>query len=57
MKQIRLRYAGACRVCSAALPPGTEAIYETGTKTVRCLECVPDAMSPDPAPVKSICVV
>ena len=50
MKQIRLRYAGACRVCSAAIPPGTEAIHETETKTVRCLECVPDAMSPDPKP-------
>lgn len=50
MKQMRLRRAGACRVCSAALPPGTEAIYETETKTVRCLECVPEAMSPDPEP-------
>ncbi|WP_427004504.1 nuclease-related domain-containing protein [Pseudarthrobacter sp. H2] len=50
MKQIRLRYAGACRVCSAHLPPGKEAIYETETKTVRCLECVPEAMSPDLEP-------
>lgn len=50
MKQMRLRRAGACRVCSAPLPPGTEAIYETETKTVRCLECVPEAMSPDPEP-------
>ncbi len=50
MKQIRLRYRGACRVCSAPLPPGTEAIYETGTKTVRCLECVSEAMPPGPDP-------
>jgi hypothetical protein len=50
MKQMRLRYAGVCRVCSAPLPPGTEAIYATETKTVRCLECVPDAMSQDLKP-------
>lgn len=48
MKQMRLRRAGVCRVCGAPLPPGTEAIYEPETKTVRCLECVPEATSPDP---------
>lgn len=48
MKQIGVRYAGACRVCCAALPPGTEAIYGAETKSVRCLECVPHAMSPGP---------
>lgn len=37
-------------MCSATLPPGTEAIHETETKTVRCLECVPDATSPDSEP-------
>ena len=50
MKQMRLRRAGVCRVCGAPLPPGTEAIYETETKTVRCLECVPEATSPDLEP-------
>ncbi|WP_284982452.1 nuclease-related domain-containing protein [Arthrobacter sp. efr-133-TYG-118] len=39
MKQMRLRYAGACRLCGASLPAGSEAIYESETKTVRCLEC------------------
>lgn len=50
MKQMRLRRAGVCRLCGAPLPPGTEAIYETETKTVRCLECVPEATSPDLEP-------
>jgi hypothetical protein len=53
MKQMRLRYAGVCRACGAALPPGTEAIYESETKTVRCLACAPDAtkaMRPDLEP-------
>lgn len=36
-KRMRLRYAGECRVCDAALPAKTEAIYERSTKTVRCL--------------------
>jgi hypothetical protein len=50
MKQMKLRYAGACRACGAALPAGTNAIYESETKTVRCLECVTEAKSPDPEP-------
>lgn len=50
MKQMRLRYTGACRLCGASLPAGTEAIYESETKTVRCLECATEAtetMSPE----------
>lgn len=43
-KTMRLRYAGACRVCGTALPAGTEAVYERTTKTVRCLSH--DAGSP-----------
>lgn len=39
MKKMRLRYAGACRLCGASRPVGTEAIYESETKTVQCLEC------------------
>lgn len=37
-KRMRLRYAGLCGVCDAALPAKTEAIYERSTKTVRCLD-------------------
>ncbi|MCX2750010.1 nuclease-related domain-containing protein [Arthrobacter sp. MI7-26] len=39
-------------MCGAPLPPGTEAIYETETKTVRCLECVPGATPPDLEPIE-----
>ena len=35
-KRMRLRYAGACRVCWVELPAKVEAIYERTTKTVRC---------------------
>ncbi|GAA4044114.1 hypothetical protein GCM10023063_33370 [Arthrobacter methylotrophus] len=38
-------------MCDASLPAGTEAIYESETKTVRCLECVPEAKSPDLGPL------
>lgn len=36
-KRMRLRYAGACRVCGAELPAKAEAIYERSSKTVRCI--------------------
>jgi hypothetical protein len=34
---MRLRYAGACRVCGVELPAKVEAVYERTTKTVRCV--------------------
>ena len=34
---MRLRYAGACRVCGVELPARGEAIYERTTKTARCV--------------------
>ncbi|MCL3818973.1 nuclease-related domain-containing protein [Aeromicrobium wangtongii] len=34
--RMRLRYAGACRVCGIEIPAKAEAIYERATKTVRC---------------------
>lgn len=36
-KQMRLRYAGTCRVCGVELPTRSDAIYERATKTVRCV--------------------
>jgi Nuclease-related domain len=36
-KRMRLRFAGACRVCGVELPAKVEAIYERTTKTVRCV--------------------
>lgn len=50
---MRLRYDGACRLCCASLPAGTEAVYESETKTIRCLKCATEAietMSPDLEP-------
>lgn len=38
-KQMRLRYPGSCRLCSAELSKGTSAVYEKDTKTVRCISC------------------
>ncbi len=48
MKQMRLRYAGACRLCAASLSAGTQAIYESGTKTVRCVKCATEATENGP---------
>ncbi|GAA3318109.1 hypothetical protein GCM10017710_34910 [Arthrobacter ramosus] len=53
MKQMRLRYTGSCRLCGASLPAGTEAIYESETKTIRCLGCATETTettSPDLEP-------
>ena len=41
-KQMRLRYAGICRLCGGDLPARAEAIYERASKTVRCVECPTD---------------
>jgi hypothetical protein len=34
---MRLRYAGACRICGVELPARSEAVYERSTKSVRCV--------------------
>jgi hypothetical protein len=51
-KQMKLRYAGVCRVCGTELAARTEAIYERSTKTMRCLDC-----SPAPTPLEQTSVV
>lgn len=38
-RRMRLRYAGKCRICGAALAARADAIYEPATKTVRCVDC------------------
>lgn len=50
-KRMRLRYDGVCRLCDASLPARVEAVYERGTRTVRCLECVPEAIPVAPEPL------
>ena len=39
LKRLRLRYAGTCVICGAALDQGAEALYDRPTRTVRCIEC------------------
>lgn len=46
-KRMRLRYAGTCRECGAAVPAGATAVYERESKTVVCLVC---SDAPAPAP-------
>lgn len=46
-KRMRLRYAGACRLCGTPLPAGTDAIYESESKTVRCVVCTVTPVEPD----------
>src|SRR5450759_456318 len=38
-KKLRLRYAGTCVACGAALPQGAPAWYHALSKTVRCVVC------------------
>lgn len=40
-RRIKLRYAGACRLCSVQLSARAVAIYEPESKTVRCIQCSP----------------
>lgn len=49
---IRLRYAGTCSVCGAALAASTKAHWDKATKTVTCLEC--GGISGTPAPESSV---
>lgn len=45
-KRMRLRYAGTCRLCGRTLAAGADAVYERGSKTVRCVDCAAVAMNP-----------
>jgi hypothetical protein len=38
-KRMKLRYAGTCRGCGAALPAGHSAVYYSDAKQVECLDC------------------
>ncbi len=55
MTQMRLRYPSVCRQCGASLAAGTETIYESETRTVRCLACATEpeqAHSPSLEPTR-----
>lgn len=47
VRQMRLRYAGRCRVCGANLAAGTFAVYERSRRAVRCITCVETTSSVD----------
>lgn len=53
-RQMRLRYAGACRRCGVSIAAGAPAVYEPSRRTVRCIECTaaahPTSDEPAPAP-------
>ena len=38
-KRMRLRFAGICHLCGAALPAGEAAVYERAARRVRCIAC------------------
>jgi nuclease-like protein len=38
-RQMRLRYAGTCSQCGRGLAKGKEALYDSSTRTVRCIAC------------------
>ncbi|NTW38511.1 MAG: NERD domain-containing protein [Cellulomonadaceae bacterium] len=44
---MRLRYAGTCRACGAALAAGTTGVYDRSTKSVTCVQC------PAPGPLET----
>ncbi|WP_234864842.1 nuclease-related domain-containing protein [Sinomonas albida] len=54
MKKMRLRYAGTCRVCAKSLPARAEAIYDSETRTVICLECANEVGEPPAADLESL---
>ncbi len=49
-KQMKLRYAGVCRLCGRELAARSEAIYERLTKTVRCVVCPHSSADPADMP-------
>ena len=50
-KRMKLRYAGACRLCGRDLPARADAIYERTSKTVRCVECPTSPIAAPTGPV------
>jgi len=47
-KAMRLRYAGKCRACGAALPAGVTAVYDRSAKQVSCVDCPPTLVEAAP---------
>src|SRR4051812_15625323 len=47
-KRMKLRYAGACRVCGVALAAGETAVYHRVLKQVECTTCFGDGSATSP---------
>src|SRR3954447_24232525 len=50
-RELRLRFAGDCRGCGAALAAGTRAAWDRDSRTLRCLACPAPSSHPDRSPV------
>lgn len=50
-RSIRLRYAGKCRACGRDLQAGMSAVHDRATKTVTCLNCLPDQSMAEESPI------
>jgi len=48
MKRLVLRRADSCISCRRDLPAGTRAVWDAGTKTVRCTDCAPATVPEQP---------
>ena len=46
-REMRLRYAGNCVLCGAALATGEQALYDPASHAVRCLVCAKDTPAPE----------
>lgn len=47
LRQLRLRYAAVCAVCSRALAPGSDAWWDATRKQAQCMEHAPPAEQPE----------
>lgn len=53
VKRMKLRYAGTCSRCGAAIAAGVEADYDRTSRTVACVSCEPRRALDDPAAVSA----
>ena len=49
-RELRLRFAGSCRDCGAALAAGTRARWDRHDRAIRCLACPNESPLPEPPP-------
>ena len=47
-RELSLRYPARCATCSASLPANSRAVWNSSTKTARCLPCAVPVQAPPP---------